>query len=54
MQARLNPVKAIRAQAAGAGNSRFPLRKMLIVLQFAIMQVMIVGALVIARQMQYS
>ncbi|WP_423737503.1 ABC transporter permease [Chitinophaga caseinilytica] len=53
-QARLNPVKAIRAQTAAAGQAGFPLRKTLIVVQFAIMQVMIVGAIVIARQMHYS
>lgn len=52
-QARLNPVNAMRAQNAAQAKG-VPIRKALIVLQFAIMQVMIVGALVISRQMDYS
>ncbi|MGE7778240.1 ABC transporter permease [Chitinophaga sp. NPDC101104] len=54
MQSKLNPVKAIRAQGETTGKKIFTMRKTLIVMQFIIMQVMIVGALVIARQMNYS
>ncbi|WP_341834838.1 ABC transporter permease [Chitinophaga pollutisoli] len=53
-QARLNPVKGMRAQTRPQGNKGVSIRKTLIVLQFAIMQVMIVGALVISRQMHFS
>ncbi|WP_341841218.1 ABC transporter permease [Chitinophaga caseinilytica] len=54
MQSKLNPVKAIRAQGETTGKKIFTMRKTLIVMQFIIMQVMIVGAIVIARQMNYS
>ncbi len=54
MQAKLNPIKALRAHSAAGGKGRFPLRRTLIIIQFVIMQVMIVGAIVIARQMHYS
>lgn len=54
IQAKMNPVKAIRAQGTPGGHGRFPFRKALIIVQFTIMQVMIVGAIIIGRQMHYS
>lgn len=54
IQAKLNPVKAIRTQGAPERQGRISFRKSLIVMQFTIMQVMIVGAIIIGRQMHYS
>ncbi|WP_298717255.1 ABC transporter permease [Chitinophaga sp.] len=54
LQAKLSPVLAMRAHGTPERPGRFPLRKTLIILQFAIMQFMIVGTIIIGRQMHYS
>ncbi len=55
---RLQPVKVLRAGQgvvlAGSGSGRITLRKSLIVFQFVIAQVFIVGAVIIGQQLRYA
>ncbi|GAB3963999.1 ABC transporter permease [Spirosoma terrae] len=48
-----SPWAALKGKLAAGAGGRYSLRQGLIVLQFVVCQVLIVGALVVARQMQY-
>ncbi len=52
VQSSFNPVQSLKTQATVAGR-RLTLRKSLVVVQFGISQVMIIGTLVVAYQMDY-
>lgn len=54
MQARFNPVVSMKGSAEVPQGGRFPLRRVLVATQFAISQVLIIGAAVVTAQMQYA
>ena len=53
-QARFNPVFAMKGSSEVPRSGKFPLRKVLVTTQFAISQVLIIGAAVIMAQMKYA
>lgn len=54
MQARFNPVISMKGASDLPRAGGFPLRRMLVTTQFAISQILIIGAAVITAQMQFS
>ncbi|GAB3936476.1 ABC transporter permease [Larkinella terrae] len=53
IQSGFQPIKALKARATDTSVSGMTVRKGLVILQFAITQVMIIGTLVVASQMDY-
>jgi ABC-type antimicrobial peptide transport system permease subunit len=51
---RFQPVQAIKGKLTQKNIGGFPLRKILVIVQFAISQMLIIGMIVIAGQMHYS
>ncbi len=54
LQARFNPVISMKGTLDTAQRGGFPLRRVLVTTQFAISQIMIIGAAVISAQMQFA
>jgi predicted permease len=54
MQARFNPVISMKGMGEMPGKGSYSLRRILVTTQFAISQVLIIGAAVITAQMQYA
>lgn len=52
--ARLNPVNALKNDAGSKNGHRLFTRKVLVIVQFSIVQLMLIGVIVIGRQMHYS
>ncbi len=54
MQARFNPVMSMKGASEVPQRGGFPLRKVLVTTQFAISQLLIIGAMVVTSQMRYA
>ena len=50
---RFNPIKALKATIEAQSSRGFNVRKSLVVLQFVVAQILIIGTLVVIKQMQY-
>jgi putative ABC transport system permease protein len=50
---RFNPIKAIKSKATPQGSSGISLRRSLVIFQFAIAQMLVIGTLVVVKQINY-